>query len=155
MPKIDPDACPERTGTLYPEPYRATVRDRRLRRIGVAAGLTDFGANVVTLPPGVWSSQRHWHEKDDELMVMLSGEVVLVEEDGRTILRPGDIAAFPKDTPNGHHLINESDADARFLVMGSDEGDCHYPDCDLFAGAGEDFYRHRDGTPYRVYERGE
>jgi uncharacterized cupin superfamily protein len=155
MPKIDPAACPERTGTLYPEPYRATVRGRRLRQIGVAVGLTDFGANVVTLDPGVWSSQRHWHEEADELMVMLEGEAVLIEDEGRTLLHPGDIVAWPKSVANGHHIVNESAAAARFLVMGHGRGDCFYPDCDMIAKEGESFYRHRDGTPYRQYAREE
>ncbi len=93
MPKVDLDSCPERTGTLYPKPCRAAVRDRRVRQVGKAAGLTDYGASVVTLPPGVWSSQRHWHDEDDELMVMLTGELGLVEGEGRTTMRPGDIAA--------------------------------------------------------------
>lgn len=101
MPKIDLDACPERSGTLYPEPYRATVRDRRVRQVGAAAGLSDFGVNVVRLAPGVWSSQRHWHDDDDEVVVMLDGELVLIEDDGRAMLRWGDIAAWPKGATNG------------------------------------------------------
>jgi uncharacterized cupin superfamily protein len=155
MPKIDPEACPEKNGTLYPEPYRATVRDRRIRQIGAAARLTDFGANVVTLEPGVWSSQRHWHDLDDELMVMLSGELVLVEDKGRTVLRSGDIAAWPKGDTNGHHLINEGDAAATFLVVGANKGGADYSEADLAWRAGEDFYRHKDGTPYRRYQRDE
>ena len=155
MPKIDPARCPERTGTLYPDPYRATVKGRHLRQIGVAAGLTDFGANVVTLQPGDWSSQRHWHAEADELMVMLAGELVLVEDDGPTILHPGDIVAWAKNVANGHHLINRSDAAACFLVMGTNRGDCFYPDCDMIAREGESVYRHRDGTPYRQYGRNE
>lgn len=155
MPKIDPDACPESHGTTYPDPYRDPVRDRRWRRIGAGAGLTDFGANLVTLAPGVWSSQRHWHEKDDELLVMLEGELVLVEDEGRTLLRAGDIAAWPGDVANGHHLINESDADARFLVVGANTAGAHYPDIDLEVRIGEGFYRRKDGTPYRAYSRDE
>lgn len=151
MPKIDPEACPERRGTRYPDPYRAPVRDRRWRRIGAGAGLTDFGANLVTLPPGVWSSQRHWHDADDELMVMLAGELTLVEDGGRTPLRAGDIAAWPKNGGDGHHLVNESGAEARFLVVGANRGAAAYPDIDLHWHVDEEFYRRKDGTPYRPY----
>ena len=151
MPKIDPEACPERTGTRYPEPYRATVKARRWKQIGPGAGLTVFGATLVTIPPGSWSSQRHWHDEDDELLVMLSGALVLIEDGGRTPLGPGDIAAWPKGTGDGHHLVNESDEDARFLVVGANKGGAGYSDIDLTFSAGEAFYRHTDGTPYRVW----
>lgn len=155
MPKIDPERCAEANGTLYPEPYRERVRPRRARRLGPASGLTDFGASLVTLPPGAWSSQRHWHEEDDELLVMLSGAAVLIEDAGRTALRPGDIVAWPKNSGDGHHLVNESDGDATFLVVGANKGGAVYPDIDLLMHPGEGFYRHRDGTPYRVYARDE
>jgi uncharacterized cupin superfamily protein len=155
MPKIDLDTCPERSGTLYPEPYRATVRERRVRQISAAAGLSDFGVNVVTLGPGVWSSQRHWHDEDDEVVVMLDGELVLIEDDGRTLMRQGDIAAWPKGTTNGHHLVNESNADARFIVVGANKGGGGYSGIDMIFRAGESFYRHRDGKPYRQYTRQE
>lgn len=155
MPKIDPDACPDGHGTTYPDPYRDTVRNRRWKKIGIGAGLTDYGANLVTLEPGLWSSQRHWHETVDELMIMVEGELTLVEEGARTTMRAGDIAAWAKGVANGHHLINEGDAPARFLVIGANGGGCHYPDLDLFAKGDEPFYRHKDGTPYRVYNRTE
>lgn len=151
MPKIDPEACPDRTGTRYPDPYRAAVKHRRWKRIGAGAGLCDFGANLVTLDPGVWSSQRHWHDDDDELMVMLDGELMLIEDAGRSVLRTGDIAAWPKGITDGHHLINESDRPARFLVIGANRGGASYPDIDLAVNAGEDFYRHKDGLPYRMW----
>ncbi|NIJ08202.1 putative cupin superfamily protein [Sphingomonas vulcanisoli] len=155
MPKIDPEACPELTGTRYPEPFRAPVKDRVWRAIGEAAGLKDFGANLVTLRPGVWSSQRHWHYEDDELLVMLEGELVLIEDAGRTILRAGDIAAWPKASRDGHHVINESEAEARFLVVGANKGGAAYPAIDLAYRKGEKFFRHDDGKPYRVWERDE
>ena len=155
MPKIDLDACPERSGTLYPDPFRAPIRKRRVRQISAAAGLSDFGANVVTLAPGVWSSQRHWHDEDDEIVVILDGELVLIEDDGRTLMRQGDIAAWPKGTKNGHHLVNESNADASFFVVGANKGGGGYSGIDLIFRAGESFYRHCDGTPYRQYMRDE
>jgi uncharacterized cupin superfamily protein len=155
MPKIDPEACPERSGTRYPEPFRERVRHRRWKQIGVAAGFTDFGANLVTIPPGTWSSQRHWHLDDDELLMMIEGELVLVEDEGRSVMRAGDIAAWRKGTGNGHHLINESSADARFLVVGANKGGAAYPDIDLAVRAGEPFYRHVDGTPYREWKPGD
>lgn len=151
MPKIDPDACPERSGTRYPEPYRATVKARRWKQIAAGAGLADFGANLVTIPPGSWSSQRHWHDDDDELLMMVSGELVLIEDAGRIPLGPGDIAAWPKGTGDGHHLVNESAKDACFLVIGGNKGGAGYSDIDLVVRADEDFYRHKDGTPHRVW----
>lgn len=105
--------------------------------------------------PVLWSSQRHGHDDDDELMVLLEGELVLIEDEGRTLLRTGDIAAWPKGTVNGHHLINESPLPARFLVIGTNSGDGGYSGIDLAFRADEPFYRHRDGAPYRVWETDE
>jgi uncharacterized cupin superfamily protein len=142
MPKINPAALPANTGSSYLPPYRAAVAGRSWRAVGAAGGLTQFGANLVTLPPGVWSSQRHWHSAEDELVVMLSGELVLVEDTGETLLHPGDIATFKAGTPNGHHLQNRSGAIASFLAIGTDRPDddhCHYPDIDMFWSLATDF----------------
>ena len=150
MPKADLSAFEETNRTGYPAPFDADVAGRWYRRLAPATGLTDFGASLVRLEPGAWSSQRHWHEGEDELMVMIEGEAVLVEDDARTLLKTGDVAAWPKGVANGHHLINESDAECRFLVVGSNpaEQDCHYPDIDLLADGPTDDYLHKDRTPY-------
>lgn len=133
MPKIDPASLPDISRSGYLEPYRAAVAGRGWKAIAAAGGLTQFGANLVTLAPGAWSSQRHWHSVEDEMVVMLSGEAVLVEDGGETPMRPGDIATFPAGAPNGHHLQNRSDAAVTFLAIGTDrpaEDECHYPDID-------------------------
>ena len=149
MPKVDLAAIAETNRTNYPPPFDAEVAGRWYRRLATATGLTDFGASHVRLEPGAWSSQRHWHEGEDELMVMIEGAAVLVEDESRTQLAPGDIVAWPKDVAKGHHLVNESDAPCLFLVVGTDHGkDCHYPDVDLLAEGGTDRYLHKDRTPY-------
>lgn len=150
MPRIDPDApdVPRRAGSRYPDPYNAPSADRSAVRLGLAGGLTDFGVNIITVPAGAWSSQRHAHDADDEFLMMIEGELVLIEEEGRTPMRAGDFAAFPKATSGGHHLINESDAPARFLVIGANKGGATYPDIDLLHVQGEAGYRHKDGTAY-------
>ena len=113
MPKVDLESIEQVNRTGYPPPFDQDVAGRWYRRLAPATGLTDFGASHVVLKPGAWSSQRHWHDGEDEFLVMLSGEAVLVEDEGRTILRAGDIAAWPKGTGNGHHLRNESERTAR------------------------------------------
>ncbi len=151
MPKIDIAAAPLRIGTDYPPPHDAPCRDRRRRALGDAAGLTQFGVNLMRLPPGQWSSQRHWHSAEDEFVWVVEGEVVLVEDGVETVLRPGDCAGFKAGVANGHHLENRSDREAVLLEMGSrrpDADTCTYSDIDMVARAGEAFYRHRDGTPY-------
>ena len=124
MPRIDLDAIEQVNRTGYPPPFNEPVAGRWYRRLAAAAGLTEFGVSHVVLKPGAWSSQRHWHDGEDEFLVMLSGEAVLVEDDGRTTLRPGDCCAWPKGSTNGHHLINESDAECSFICMsgGKNEG---------------------------------
>jgi len=149
MPKIDIANAPIRQGTGYPPPYDVPCRDRFRRRLGDAGGLTDFGVNLLTLKPGVWSSQRHWHRQEDEFVYILSGEAVLVTDAGEEILRAGDCAAFPKGVTNGHHLINRSDNDVLCLEIGTRTGNDSgaYPDIDLLFDAVKG-YTHRDGTPY-------
>jgi uncharacterized cupin superfamily protein len=119
MPKIDVAAVPKRKGSGYPPPFDAPLVDRGRQRLGDAGGLADFGVNLMHLPPGNWSSQRHWHSHEDELVYVLDGELTLIEDDGETLLRAGDCAAFPKGTGNGHHLINRSDRVAVYLEVGS------------------------------------
>lgn len=119
MPKIDIAAVPVLTGTGYPAPFRAMVNGRSRRRIGDAGGLTQYGVNICVLAPGAASSHRHWHLHEDEFVYMLSGEATLVEENGETILKAGDAAAFPAGAANGHHLVNRSTVDVVFLEVGS------------------------------------
>ena len=149
MPKIDLEAVDQTNRTGYPPPFAAAVAGRWYRRLAPAAGLTAMGASHVVLKPGAWSSQRHWHEGVDELLVMLSGEAVLVEDDSETVLRAGDVAAWPKGTPNGHCLQNRSDADCCFVAISAgdeenDRGD--YPDIDMRFEP--DGFTRKDGTRY-------
>jgi uncharacterized cupin superfamily protein len=148
MPKLDLATIEQSNRTGYPPPFNRDVAGRWYRRLAPPSGLTDFGVSEVTLEPGAWSSQRHWHDGEDEFLVMIEGEAVLVEDDGRTMLRSGDCAAWAKASTNGHHLINESAAPCRFIVVagGTNTGG-GYNDIDL-AFTPEGTYTHKDGTPY-------
>lgn len=150
MPKIDVAAVPETDRTGYPDPYRRDVAGRFYRRLGAAAGLTDFGVNLVRLAPGAWSSQRHWHSSEDEFVMMIEGEAVLVTDAGETVMRAGDCAAFPAGVADAHHFINRSDRDALFLAVGSDKpaDTCHYPDVDLHLPRNDGGYTRKGGTPF-------
>lgn len=156
MPKIDIDSAPTGHGTGYPEEFAGPCKPRRRWRLGDAAGLSQFGVNLLRLPVGAWSSQRHWHATEDEFVMVLAGEVILVEEDGETVLRAGDCAGFPAGVPNGHRIENRSGLEAVLLEVGTHSPDtdaCDYPDIDMVLPAGADRYFHRDGTPYPKYER--
>lgn len=149
MPKLDLDAISQTNATGYPDPYDKPVAGRWYRRLAPATGLTTMGASHVVLKPGAWSSQRHWHAAEDELLVMLSGEAVLVEDGGETVLRPGDVAAWPAGVRDGHHLQNRTEADCIFVVVSSGDRDAdhgEYPDIDMKFGP--EGYAHKDGTPY-------
>lgn len=149
MPKIDLDAIPQTNATGYPPEYAGVVRERWYRRLAPAFGLTDYGVSHVTLKPGGWSAQRHWHEGEDEFVVMLSGHAVLVDDAGRTPMAPGDCAAFPKNDGNGHCLINESDADCVYVAVGRPaRSDCHYPDIDMRLDAASGRQVRRDGSEF-------
>lgn len=150
MPKIDRAAVPERKGSGYPAPFDAPCAERIRQRLGDAGGLEDFGVNLMRLPPGHWSSQRHWHSDEDEFVYVLEGELTLVEDAGETLLRAGDCAAFAKGSGNGHHMINRSARWAMYLEVGTrspaDVTTCS--DIDIKSASTDGVFVHRDGTPY-------
>jgi uncharacterized cupin superfamily protein len=152
LPALDPASVEERRGSGYPEPFRSRVAERIKRRLGDACGLTKFGVNLVTLPPGVPSALRHWHTLEDEFVYVLEGEVVLVTDAGEQRLVAGMCAGFPAGRRDAHHLVNRGDRPARYLEVGNRiEGDnAFYPDDDLMWGMNEDgeFPAHKDGRPY-------
>lgn len=152
MPKLDLSQVPLKTGSIYPEPYASMMQGRSSLRLGQAGGLTQFGVNLVTLEPGALSSLRHWHLNEDEFVMVTEGECVLVEDAGETVMRPGDCAAFPANTPDGHHFINRSEVVARFLVVGTKAPRevATYSDVDLRVEmeGGQARFTYRDGTDW-------
>lgn len=131
--KIDVHALPELKGSGYPAPYDEPCKERRWKALGNAAGLTRIGVNLVTLAPGAWSSQRHWHAVEDEFVHVLSGELTLVMDEGETIMRAGDCVGFKGGVRNGHVLKNLSTAEASFLAISdrTDEDWGEYSDIDM------------------------
>ena len=152
MPKIDIAKVPVDSRTNYPEPFNRAVEGRLRRRLGNAAGLDQFGVNLTTLKPGSATALRHWHEKEDELVYILEGEVVLIEDAGETLLKPGDAAGFKANVRNGHHLVNKSKSDAILLEIGtrSKNERAEYADIDMQVIRDESGFRylHKDGKPY-------
>jgi uncharacterized cupin superfamily protein len=152
MPLIDPTKVPVKTGSIYPEPYASMMRGRSSLRLGDAGGLTQFGANLVTLEPGALSSLRHWHLNEDEFVMVTEGECTLVQDAGETVMRPGDCAAFPAGATDGHHFINRTDQPARFLVVGTKAPRevATYSDVDLRVemDAGRARFTYKDGSDW-------
>lgn len=150
MPKVILETVAARTGSTYPEPHASQMGGRALQALGDAAGLTQFGVNLVTMPPGAISSLRHWHSGEDEFVWVTSGELVLVQDAGEAVMRAGDAAGFRAGDPDGHHLQNRSDADASFLAIGTRGGDdtCTYSDVDLInhTEGARNWFTLRDGT---------
>jgi uncharacterized cupin superfamily protein len=146
MPKVDRDRVRVKRGPFYAGPLGAVQAGIVQLKLHEHAGLADFGVNLTTLPPGAWTSHRHWHSQQDEFVWVVDGEVVLVEEAGETVLRTGDCAGFKAGVPNAHHLQNRSSADAVLLEIGSKRADdaTEYPDVDAYANADGMFFR--DGT---------
>ena len=152
MPKIDIAKLPVDSRSTYPDPFNRVVAGRSRKRLGNAAGLDQFGVNLTTLKPGAASALRHWHEKEDELVYVLEGEVVLIEDDGETVLKSGDAAGFKANVRNGHHLVNKSNSDAVYLEIGTRARHerAEYPDIDLLVIRDDNGarYTHKDGKPY-------
>jgi uncharacterized cupin superfamily protein len=150
-PALDPQTVPARRGSNYPAPFRAEVESRQKRPLGDALGLSQFGVNLVLLPPGCWSSQRPWHTHEDEFVYVLEGELTLVTDAGEQLLRPGAAAGFPAGKADGHHLINRTDRPATYLEVGTrrdDVDEVDYSDIDMAV-------RHRDGAQVFVRKNGE
>lgn len=152
-PALDPASLPARTGSSYPEPWGSACGAREKRALGDPLGLSAFGVNLVRLPPGAPSSQRHWHSHEDEFVYVLEGEVTLITDAGEQILTPGMTAGFPAGKQDGHHMVNRSEAWAVYLEVGSrsPEDSCHYPDIDLHLPAAPDgtyCFTHKNGEPY-------
>lgn len=152
MPKLDLSKVPVKTGSIYPEPYAGMVKGRSSLRLGDAGGLTQFGVNLVMLEPGAMSSLRHWHLAEDEFVMVTEGECVMVLDSGETVMRPGDCAAFPAGSTDGHHFLNRSNRVAKFLVVGTKAPRevATYSDVDLkveMAG-GKARFTYKDGSDW-------
>ena len=148
MPKLDIAAIEKWSGSSYPEPYASQVGRREYQGLGKAGGLTQYGVDLVTMYPGDVSSMRHWHLKEDEFVWMVEGELVLVQDAGETVMRAGDAAAFPAGDTDGHHLLNRSDAVAKYLVVGTHAEDdvCTYSDIDMKFDRTVGRFTRRDGS---------
>ena len=152
MPKIDIAKAVVRTKGVYPQPYTKITDGREKAALGNVAGLTQFGVNLTRLKPGAASALRHWHEQEDEFVYVIEGELVLIEDGGETLLKPGDCAGFKAGVANGHHLVNKSQRDAVYLEIGTRASveRANYPDCDLVMERDERGMRflRRSGEPY-------
>ncbi len=152
-PALDPASVSPRSSSGYPEPFRSRVLPREKRALGDALGLTKIGVNLTTLPPAKESSMRHFHTREDELVFVLEGEVVLRTEEGEQVLTAGMCAGFPAGSRNGHQLMNRSARPARYLEISNrdPEDSAEYPDVDLVYRKGPEggaVFTHKDGTPY-------
>ncbi|MBW4564593.1 MAG: cupin domain-containing protein [Mojavia pulchra JT2-VF2] len=150
---INPENVPSRTSSIYPDEFKSLVQGRVKQALGNAAGLKNFGVNLVTLEPGSCSALRHWHTRQDEFIYVIAGEVTLITNVGAQILQPGMMAGFPAGEADGHHLVNRSDAAVVYLEIGDRTSDdrAYYPDDDLIAEPSADgsrIFTHKDGTLY-------
>jgi len=156
MGLIDLAKVPVSTRSSYPAPYDGWMEGRKTLQLGRAGGLTQFGVNITILPPGGRSSLRHWHLNEDEFLMVLEGELTLVTDSGEHLMRPGDCAAFPAGVSEGHTMANRSDAEGRFLVVGSRAPHevCTYTDVDLKVETkqGRPHFTRRDGSPLGATE---
>ena len=142
------DLIPPSNATGYPDPFHKEDEGRWWKRIAPLAGLTELGASHVRLDPGAWSSQRHWHDGENEMVIMLSGKATLVEDDVETEVGAGDILAWPKGSTNGHQLINRSDEPCTFVAISAGpRSGGGYSDIDMIFTDDSRFCR-RDGTEY-------
>ena len=153
MPKIDRSKIPFTNNPSYPKEFAPVIDGREKQKLGDAVGLTQFGVNVSRIKANSKSALRHWHESEDEFIYMLEGELVLHEDDGETVLRPGDAAGWRANGGIGHCLVNRTDRDAVYLEVGTRSKDeyVHYPDVDFVMVRDEKGRRwsRKDGSPIK------
>ncbi len=151
MPRLDLSKAPVKTGSIYPEPYASQMAGRTSLRLGDLGGLTQFGVNLVILQPGAKSSLRHWHLHEDEFVMVTEGELTLIQDGGEFLMQRGDCAAFKAGDPDGHHFVNRSDTEARFLVVGTNAPHevATYSDLDLLLTVknGSATFTLKEGSP--------
>lgn len=159
MPKLDLSSIPVKTGSTYPGKLGDAVKGRSAQALGDAGGLTQYGVNLVRLEPGAASSIRHYHMEQDEFVMVTEGVCTLIDDHGEHLMELGDCATFPAGDTNGHHLVNQSDAPAAFLVVGTrtktETG--YYSDIDMmvtFDETGFSFTR-KDGSPLTAAQTGD
>ncbi len=149
---LDSKNMTPRRGSAYPAPFGEPLAGREKRALGDPLQLTQFGVNLVTLAPGSWSSQRHWHANEDEFVYVLEGEVTLVTDAGEETLGPGMAAGFPAGKADGHHLINRSDRPVLYLEVGTRAANevAEYSDIDMVARkqGGRFVFTRKNGEPY-------
>jgi uncharacterized cupin superfamily protein len=154
MPRIDIARVSVETATTYPDPFWQATVGREKKRLGNAVGLSQFGVNLVTLKPGAWSSQRHWHRNEDEFAYVLEGEITLVEDHGEIVLKPGDAAGWKAGSRIGHCLINRAQRDAVYIEVGTRAPleTAVYPDIDMRAERDKNGMRYvkKTGESYPV-----
>ena len=150
--RLDPKTVTPRTGTIYPPEFAGPLKGREKRALGDVFGLTQYGVNLATLAPGSWSSQRHWHEKEDEFIFVVEGDITLIDEAGEHLLKPGMCAGFKAGVANGHHLVNKTKTPATYLEIGTRSADevAAYPDIDMKAVKtdGKFVLTRKDGTGF-------
>jgi uncharacterized cupin superfamily protein len=149
---FDPMDVPARIGSSYPAPFQEGCELREKRQLGEFGGLVNFGVNLTTVPPGQGSALRHWHTMQDEFVFIVTGELTLITDAGEQVLTSGMCAAFPKNKPDAHCLVNRTDAPASYLEVGDrTPGDqVDYPELDLRVDwvDGDHQFQKKDGTPY-------
>lgn len=145
-------AAPRTRPSNYPEPFASMMAGRIKRPLGDLFGLSNFGVNLTTLPPGAVSALRHAHSRQDEFVYVLSGTPTLVTDAGDTLLQPGMCAGFKAGTGEAHMLKNLGDEPVVYLEVGdrSAGDEVSYPDDDIAAQlvGGKWHFVHKDGTPY-------
>jgi uncharacterized cupin superfamily protein len=150
---IETKTVKARIGSGYPPEYAEPCKAREKRALGDMFDLSQFGVNLVTLPPGSWSSLRHWHETEDEFVYVLEGELTLVDNDGEHVLKPGMCAGFKAGISNGHHLVNKTGKPATYLEVGTraESARAFYSDIDMrieYSADGSRQFLRRNGLPY-------
>jgi len=133
VPKVNELNIVSQKRDRYPGNHKKVTEGYERIAVGDAMELTQFGVNKVTVAPGASTALNHWHENEDEFVIILSGEVVLVENNNETTLRAGDCAGFKAGEPVGHHLINKSSEMAVLFEVGTrrDNEVVNYPGVDF------------------------
>ncbi|MCW2995742.1 MAG: cupin protein [Conexibacter sp.] len=118
-------------------------------RLGHQLGTERVGLSYWLVPAGQVAYPYHFHLAEEEVLVLLEGDLALRTPQGWQRIRRGDVVRFPVGEDGAHQLVNDGETDARFLSV-STHGQ---PDVVLYPDEGKLCAAERtpDGSGLKVY----
>ena len=90
----------------------------RMADVGRTLGSQRIGLTIQTIPPGNWSSRRHRHLFQEEILVVMAGSGTLHHGEERIAVGPGDAVCYLPGDPEPHAFENTGAEDLVIWAFG-------------------------------------